>query len=99
VLTAWQKSWETAPPGGESFASVAERVNRARAAVVAAHPEGAVLVITHVTPIKLLVCGVLEAPPIALSRMHLDLASVSVVAYYQDGNASVRLVNDTSHLG
>jgi probable phosphoglycerate mutase len=31
-------------------------------------------------------------------RMHLDTASVSIVDYYGDGNASVRLVNDTSHV-
>jgi probable phosphoglycerate mutase len=31
-------------------------------------------------------------------RLYLDTASVSIVDYYADGNASVRLVNDTSHL-
>ena len=33
-----------------------------------------------------------------LFRLHLDLASVSIVDWYPDGPASVRLVNDTSHL-
>jgi probable phosphoglycerate mutase len=30
--------------------------------------------------------------------MELAAASLSAVAYYADGNASVRLLNDTGHL-
>ena len=40
----------------------------------------------------------LDAPPVSLFRIHLDTASVSIVDYFADGNSSVRLVNDTSHL-
>ena len=98
LLRSWQGRIDVAPPGGEAFAAVGERVERARDAVVAAHPDATVLVVTHVTPIKWLVCSALEAPPIALFRLHLDTASVSVVDYYADGNRSVSLVNDTSHL-
>ncbi len=53
---------------------------------------------THVTPIKTLIRLALGAPPEALYRMELSAASLSAVAYYADGNASVRLFNDTSHL-
>jgi broad specificity phosphatase PhoE/ribonuclease HI len=99
ALRQWQGRVDVAPPGGETFAAVGERVERGRDAVVAAHPESTVLVVTHVTPIKWLVCAALEAPPIALFRLHLDTASVSIVDYYADGNRSVTLVNDTAHLG
>ncbi|MGW5820806.1 histidine phosphatase family protein, partial [Streptomyces noursei] len=51
-----------------------------------------------VTPIKTLVRLALGAPPESLFRMELSAASLSAVAYYSDGNASVRLLNDTSHL-
>jgi ribonuclease H / adenosylcobalamin/alpha-ribazole phosphatase len=98
VLRTWRRSPDAAPPGGESFAVVGARVEAARAAVVDAHPESTVVVVTHVTPIKWLVCAALEAPPIALFRLHLDTASVSTVDHYPDGNLSVTLVNDTSHL-
>lgn len=98
VMRAWHRSLDVAPPGGESFAEVGERVERARAALVTKYPESTVVVVTHVTPIKLLVCSALAAPPLALFRLHLDTASVSVVDYFVDGNVSVRLVNDTSHL-
>ncbi len=99
ALDAWFASPETAPPGGESFAAVGRRVRRGRESVIAAHPEQTVVVVTHVTPIKSLVRFALEAPPSAMFRLHLDTASVSIVDYFADGNSSVRLVNDTAHLG
>jgi probable phosphoglycerate mutase len=99
ALTAWRASLDAAPPGGESFASVGRRVQRARAALIAAHPGSHVAVISHVTPIKSLVRFALDAPPVAMFRLHLDPASVSIVDYHGNGDASVRLVNDTSHLG
>ena len=98
VMRRWQGSPDVAPPGGESFAQVGARIERARAALTSKYPDSAVVVVTHVTPIKLLVCSALDAPPVAMFRLYLDTASVSIVDYYADGNASVRLVNDTSHL-
>ena len=98
VIRRWQGSPDIAPPGGESFAAVGARVARARAELTSTYPDSTVLVVTHVTPIKLLVCAALDAPPVAMFRLYLDTASVSIVDYYADGNASVRLVNDTSHM-
>jgi ribonuclease H / adenosylcobalamin/alpha-ribazole phosphatase len=97
-LDAWLASPDAAPPGGESFAEVARRVRRGRESVVSAHPQSTVVVVTHVTPIKTLVRLTLDAPPSAMFRLHLDTASVSIIDYYADGNSSVQLVNDTSHL-
>lgn len=98
-LDAWLASPDAAPTGGgESFAEVARRVAVARDALVTRYAGRTVLVVTHVTPIKTLVRLALGAPPEALFRMELSAASVSAVAYYADGNASVRLLNDTSHL-
>jgi probable phosphoglycerate mutase len=98
LLGQWMGRVDVAPPGGETFAAVGERVERGRDAVIAAHPGATVVVVTHVTPIKWLVCAALDAPPIALFRLYLDTASVSIVDYYADGNRSVTLVNDTAHL-
>ncbi|KPL34217.1 ribonuclease [Streptomyces anulatus] len=98
-LTAWLASPDTAPTGGgESFAEVAERVAAARDRIVSRSAGRTVLLVTHVTPIKTLVRLALGAPPEALFRMELSAASISTVAHYADGNASVRLLNDTSHL-
>ncbi|MDQ1647112.1 MAG: ribonuclease / adenosylcobalamin/alpha-ribazole phosphatase [Cryptosporangiaceae bacterium] len=98
-LDAWLASPDVAPPGGESFAAVARRVRRGRESVLAAHPTSTVVVVSHVTQIKTSVRLTLDAPPTAMFRLHLDTASVSIVEYFADGNSSVHLVNDTSHLG
>ncbi|MGX5209429.1 bifunctional RNase H/acid phosphatase [Streptomyces violaceus] len=98
-LNAWLASPDAEPTGGgESFAATGTRIAATRDKLVAAYAGRTVLLVTHVTPIKTLVRLALGAPPESLFRMELSAASLSVVAYYADGNASVRLLNDTSHL-
>ncbi|MFF8275001.1 bifunctional RNase H/acid phosphatase [Streptomyces lateritius] len=98
-LDAWLASPKAAPTGGgESFATVSRRVSATRDRLTAVSAGRTVLLVTHVTPIKTLVRLALGAPPESLFRMELSAASLSAVAYYADGNASVRLLNDTSHL-
>ncbi|MEU8778624.1 bifunctional RNase H/acid phosphatase [Streptomyces sp. NPDC048606] len=98
-LQAWLDSPKAAPTGGgESFAAVTRRVGATRDRLVAAHAGRTVLLVTHVTPVKTLVRLALGAPPESLFKMELSAASLSAVAYYADGNASLRLLNDTSHL-
>ncbi|WP_234359947.1 bifunctional RNase H/acid phosphatase, partial [Streptomyces sp. DSM 15324] len=98
-LTRWLADPEAEPTGGgESFAATAARVAATRDKLVAAYAGRTVLLVTHVTPIKTFVRLALGAPPESLFRMELSAASLSAVAYYADGNASVRLFNDTSHL-
>ncbi|MFJ6181073.1 bifunctional RNase H/acid phosphatase [Streptomyces sp. NPDC092295] len=98
-LSAWLASPEVAPTGGgESFAAVGRRVAAVRDRLLERYRGRTVLVVTHVTPVKTLVRLALGAPPESLFRMELSAASLSAVAYYADGNASVRLLNDTSHL-
>ncbi|MFF4790515.1 bifunctional RNase H/acid phosphatase [Streptomyces sp. NPDC001276] len=98
-LNAWLASPDAEPTGGgESFEATAVRIAATRDKLVAAHAGRTVLLVTHVTPIKTFVQLALGAPPESLFRMELSAASLSAVAYYADGNASVRLFNDTSHL-
>ncbi|MGJ5897334.1 bifunctional RNase H/acid phosphatase [Streptomyces niveiscabiei] len=98
-MAAWLGDPAARPTGGgESFAEVAERIAATRDRLTSAYAGRTVLVVSHVTPIKTLVRLALGAPPEALFRMDLAAASLSAVAYYADGNASVRLLNDTSHL-
>lgn len=97
-LAAWLADPDVAPPGGESFAATARRVEQARERIVKANEGRSVVVVSHVTPIKMLVRLALGAPPEALYRMHLDLACLSAIDYYADGPAVVRALNDTAHL-
>lgn len=94
----WLGDTSVRPPGGESFDEVRTRVDAARVDLIRANPGRTVLVVSHVTPIKTLLQLALDAGPSLLYRLHLDLASLSVAEFYPDDGASVRLVNDTSHL-
>jgi broad specificity phosphatase PhoE/ribonuclease HI len=97
-LKAWLGGADVAPPDGESFAAAGRRVLGALDRLLAAYPEQTVLVVSHVTPIKTLLCRALLAPPATLFRIHLDVASLCDVDWFADGPALVRSVNDTSHL-
>jgi ribonuclease H / adenosylcobalamin/alpha-ribazole phosphatase len=97
-MTAWLADPAVAPPGGESFAEVSSRVTAALHRALAARERQAVLIVSHVTPIKMLVAKALLAPPSALYRMHLDVAALSEIDWYADGPAVLRSFNDTGHL-
>ncbi|MGE2730329.1 bifunctional RNase H/acid phosphatase [Mycolicibacterium vaccae] len=94
----WLRDTGVAPPGGESFDDVAERIRGVQQRLLAGHARQTVLVVSHVTPIKTLLRMALDAGPTILYRMHLDLASLSIAEFFPDGLASVRLVNQTAYL-
>jgi probable phosphoglycerate mutase len=58
-----------------------------------------VLIVSHVTPIKVLLAAALGVGDEIVHRVFLEAASLSTVTWSSDGRTSVRLVNDTSHLG
>jgi broad specificity phosphatase PhoE len=96
-LDAWLASPDARPTGGgESFASAARRVALARDKTIARYPGRTILVVTHVTPVKCLLRLALDAPPASMFRIELSPASLSEVAYFPDGNATVRRVNDVT---
>src|SRR5699024_12217841 len=71
------------------FAEVAERVAEARGKLLARHAGRTVLLVSHVTPIMILVQQALLAPPEALFRMHLDVGCLSRIDCFSEiGRAS-----------
>ncbi len=86
------------PPNGESMDAVFRRVRATRDQLVEQYAGNTLVLVSHVTPIKCLLRLGLDVGPSLFYRLHLDLASLSVLDFYLDGNASVSLVNDTSHL-
>jgi broad specificity phosphatase PhoE len=97
-MAAWLTDADAAPPGGESFAAVGLRVDAALRRLLGAHQGKTVVVVSHVTPIKTLACRALLAPTAALFRMHLDVASLTEAAWFADGAALLRSLNDTAHM-
>jgi probable phosphoglycerate mutase len=93
-LDAWLGSLDIAPGGhGDSFEEMDRRVRRTRDRLVSGYPGKAVLAVTHVTPIKLLVRMALGAPLDAVYKMELAPASVTVISWFEDGTASLRMFN------
>ncbi|GIH04548.1 bifunctional RNase H/acid phosphatase [Rhizocola hellebori] len=97
-LNAWLGSTAVAPPGGESFKQVSARVRRALDHLRKNYPGQTVAVVSHVSPIKLLLRDALAASDALLHRLFLDPAGLSIVDYYPDGGVAVRTVNDVAHL-
>jgi probable phosphoglycerate mutase len=87
-----------AAPGGESVADVSARVARARRRILSEHAGRTVLVVSHVTPIKLLLAAGMGVGDEVVHRVFLEAASLCTVTWSSDGRSSVRLVNDTAHL-
>ncbi|MGN9808874.1 bifunctional RNase H/acid phosphatase [Micromonospora sp. BQ11] len=97
-MDAWLASTRVAPPDGESFTEVAERAGRAITALLDAYRGETVVVVSHVSPIKLVLRDALAAGDAFLHRLFLDAAGISVVDMWPDGGVAVRSVNDTAHL-
>jgi len=97
-LAAWLADPAVPPPGGESFVEVTERVAAAQENLAKSAAGQRVLVVSHVTPIKVLGRLAVGAPHAAMHVLHLDLASISRLDVYADGPALLRGWNDTAHL-
>ena len=98
AAAAWRRDPEQAPPGGESFADTAHRVNRACDRLLRDHGGQTVLVVSHITPIKILLCRALGVPLGTLYRLYLGSACINEIQWHGRGFAAVHCVNDTSHL-
>jgi probable phosphoglycerate mutase len=92
-LNDWLESTTVTPPGGESFDTCARRARSARDGLLARYPGKTVVVVTHVTPIKLMVRSVLQAPMASIFRMELRPATITEVHWYADGLASLKSFN------
>lgn len=99
-LRTWEQNASIAPPGGESFEAMQERVCAVVERLAEAHPDQTIVLVSHVGPIKVLLCAALGVPlTSAFLRIFLDPATISVVDWQQAGYATVRLVNSHAHLG
>ena len=98
AVAAWRRDPEQAPPGGESFADTSRRVDRACDRLLRDHSGQTVLVVSHVTPIKIMLCRALGVPLSTLYRLYLGSACLNEIQWYGRGFAAVHRVNDTSHL-
>jgi len=97
-LLAWERDSSIAPPGGESLEAMHRRVLAFVEKLARTHPDQTVALVSHVGPIKAVLCAALSAPVSSAFRIFLDPATISVVDWRQTMPV-VRLVNSHSHLG
>ncbi len=87
----WLGSLDAAPGGGESFREVEKRVQDALAGLLESYAGKTVVVVSHVTPIKILVATAVDAPLTSLFRMELSTASVTVLSFFAEpGGSGIR---------
>lgn len=97
-LADWLADISVAPPGGESFEACARRVRRGLQRVLEHHGGQNVIVVAHVSPIKLLVTEAAGAPIESIYKMELPPCSISKVAWFPDGNSSMFSFAEAAHL-
>jgi broad specificity phosphatase PhoE len=97
-LQAWLRDTTLAPPDGESIDAMHKRVRTAVEQLAQAHADQTIVLVSHVGPIKALLCAALGAPTSTIFRIFLDPATISVVDWQQPFPI-VRLVNSHAHLG
>jgi broad specificity phosphatase PhoE len=98
-LREWERNTSIAPPGGESFEALQQRVVAAVERLALAYPDQEIVLVSHVGPIKVLLSAALGAPLSSAFRIFLDPATISVVDWRDAAHATVRLVNSHAHLG
>ncbi len=89
-LDAWLASFEVAPPGGEAVVDVQQRVEAALGRTLTAYAGQTLVVVSHVTPIKLAVRYTLDAPLASINRMLLAPASLTTLTFFESGAAALR---------
>lgn len=97
-LKAWERDPSIAPPDGESFAAVRLRVYTLVERLAQIHADQTIVLVSHVGPIKVLLCEALNAPLSSMFRIFLDPATISVVDW-REPHPIVRLLNSHAHLG
>ena len=96
-ISLFDSSPAFAPPGGESLQAVVERAYPALQQVAAGHAGETVLVVSHKTLIRALICHILGIPLERFRRMGQENCALNVLRMGPE-SVDVVLINDTCHL-
>jgi len=96
-LAEWERDPNVAPPGGEAMSDVLERCLALVGGLRNELAGQEVALVSHVGPLKALLCAALDLPLSATRRLFMDPATVSVVDWSE--RPVVRLFNAHGHQG
>lgn len=97
LLLGWEADLGTAPPGGEALSSVQERMLALVDDLRREHAGSWIALVSHVGPIKALLCAALGAPLATARHLFLDPGTLTVIDWGE--RPVVRLFNAHGHLG
>lgn len=97
LLARWEADPACAPPAGESLHDIQQRILDLVHDLADRHSGAWIVLVSHVGPIKALLCAALGTPLTAGRRMFLDPATISVVDW--GATPLIRLFNAHHHLG
>ena len=87
-----------APAGGETGRAVTERALPALLEIVASHPAGEVVIVSHKATIRLLICALIGVDPRAYrDRLDQSPGCLNVLDFRDANGARLALFNDTTH--
>ena len=95
---AWRRGVDFKRGGGETYAELGDRVSGAIDGMVAAHPGGTVVIVSHGAAIKVFVGRVLGLDTAALRRYRVAANTGVTVVEREDGVDTLVIWNDASHL-
>ena len=85
------------PPNGEIFSECQARAMTALEQIVAVNADKKIVIVSHGLVIRLILCAVLSMPIRKVWAISQSNTAVNIIRV-DDGNATVELVNGTSHL-
>jgi len=97
VRIRFADTWNSRAHGGESLADLWQRVEPAWHDILSRYDGGRILIVTHATPIQLLLCQQLKVPSEQYWQFRIDLGSITNLDVYPAG-AITRVINEVPPL-
>jgi probable phosphoglycerate mutase len=97
-FAVWRSDPDAAPPAGESFNAIRDRVTPLLDEVVRLYRGHTVVLVTHAAATKMILVAALDVPTDAAYRIRIDTASLSGFTIDEDGSTVVWAMNETGHL-
>jgi len=94
----WSNPLDTCIPSGESLRDVKTRVVAALLEIVAKHPDGNVIVVSHGGSIRAAIGHFTKMDLNEYWRLRQDNAALNIIEVFDQDRAMLLLFNDTSHL-
>ena len=97
-FSAWQGSWETSPPNGESLKDFDKRVLQGLSELLEQHSGKTVAVVSHVMPIRGIARKAMDTGVSGYWVPQVAPCSITIIRFWGNQAAELVCINSTSHL-